>query len=77
MEKENTASLVLGIVGICLGAVSFWAFGWLSIIGFILGLTGVLLPNKSSAGKVTSIISLIISAVFIVLWIIALANLKH
>lgn len=69
------ASLVLGIVGIVLGAAFSWTI-WVGIIGIICGIVGVVLgiiarkqqPQNAlaTAGLILSIIALAVSTIVVI-----------
>lgn len=71
---KNTASLVCGIVGCALCAISFWIFGWLSIAALILGVVALSLPTAVFSYKICGLISTIVGTVFMCLWLIALMH---
>ena len=73
MEKEitetnKTAGLVLGILSITLGVVSFFVFWWLSIVGLILGIIGV----DISSSKILNITGISANSLSLLIFIIFL-----
>ena len=76
MKQSNTAPIVLGVISICMAAISFSVFWWLSAVGAALGVVGMVLawrdPDTGAAGKATSVIGLILSVVMFVLSVIIL-----
>lgn len=67
MKEENkTAGLVLGILSIVLGTISFFVFWWLSIFGIGLGSLGV----NISSSKTLNIVGICLSTVALFLVII-------
>lgn len=76
MKQESKTSLILGIVGIGIEVISFFIFGWLSIVGLILGTIGVCLPAPTKGDKVPAIISIVLGIVCVILWIIAIVNIR-
>lgn len=75
MDKGNT-SLTLGIVGLCLEFVSIFVFGWLSIVGLLLGVIGVCLPADCIGKKVPAIVAVPVGFILTIFWVIALASLR-
>lgn len=73
--EQNKSSLILGIIALVLEAISFFVFGWLSIIGLILGIVGACLPASTSGEKVPAFVSIPVGILFAILWVIALAAL--
>lgn len=76
-----TASLVLGILGLIIGAVGFFA-GPLAIAGLVMGITGIVLAavskkkgKKATGGLVCSIIGTVFCFIPAIIWIVALATL--
>lgn len=73
MEKEitetnKTAGLVLGILSITLGVISFFVFWWLSIVGLILGIIGIVI----SSSKILNIIGISANSLGLLIFIISL-----
>lgn len=68
----NWTSVAFGIAGCILDAVSFWRFGWLSIIGIGCGLMGVFAPTKTIGYKYCAIIAVVAGAISLILTIITL-----
>lgn len=75
MDKGNT-SLTLGIVGLCLEFVSIFVFGWLSIVGLLLGVIGICLPTDGIGKKVPAIVATPAGFILMIFWIIALSALR-
>lgn len=71
-QSHKTQSLVCGIVGISLAAISYIILGFLSVPGFILGIISVATYFKDKkAGEDTSIAALVCGILAIVLGAIA------
>ncbi len=74
------AALVLGIISLILSCVSFSVIlGYLSIVAFVLGVTGIVLAGivihkggRATGGLVTSIIGTVFSFIPAIIWIIAI-----
>lgn len=49
-NEENNGGIILGVLAIVCGFISFFVCWWLSIVGIALGLLGLLLPKKTCAG---------------------------
>lgn len=77
MEKNDTTSLVLGIVAIVLEFISFFIFGWLSIIGLGLGIGGACIKTSSNNNKIPAIVSIPLGAVCMIMWFVAIAALTR
>ena len=71
-------SLVLGILSIILGVLSFFVFWWLSLVGVILGIIGIAIARDSKdagddrGGGVLSVIGTSVNTVSLVVVIISL-----
>lgn len=67
-KANKTAGLVLGILSITLGIISFFVFWWLSIVGLILGIIGIVISNS----KVLNIIGISANSLDLLIFIISL-----
>lgn len=74
MRDDGTpVSLTLGITALALEFVSLFIFGWLSIIGLILGIIGVSIRTVETAPKVVNAIAIALGIVTFLLYVIAVA----
>ena len=72
--------LVLGLLSTILGIVCWIVFWWLSIIAIVLGVTGLILKPAANdtnqgalvAGKVLSIVGVVIAAIALIVMLVAL-----
>lgn len=72
--------LILGLLSTILGIVCWIVFWWLSIVAIVLGVTGLILKPAASdtnqgaliAGKVLSIVGIVIAAIALVVMLVAL-----
>ena len=69
---NNTKSIILGVISIALAFISFFVFWWLSIVGAVLGIIGLVLRDTRTSGKIVSGIGIGLS---IILFIISLVVL--
>lgn len=69
---NNTKSIILGVISIALAFISFFVFWWLSIVGAVLGIIGLVLRDTRTSGKIVSGIGICLS---IILFIISLVVL--
>lgn len=77
MNNEHPgAALALGVIGLVLEVISFFVFGWLSIVGAMLGIIGACLPTQSKGYKVPAIIAIPVGVIFAILWLVAVAAIR-
>lgn len=76
-EKRN--ALIFGVIGLVLDVVAFFLMSIFAVGGIILGVLGIINANKAKNNKeestlelILSIISLILGAIFILLWLISI-----
>lgn len=69
---NNVKSIILGVISIALAFISFFVFWWLSIVGAVLGIIGLVLKDTQISGKIVSGIG---TGLSIVLFIISLVVL--
>lgn len=77
--KENNNNkilgLVTGIIGLVLVVISFFVFGWLSLIGLTLGIIALCSKSESTAVTVLGVIDIIAGIIFAIMYFVALAQL--
>ncbi|MBD5560927.1 MAG: hypothetical protein HDQ87_11390 [Clostridia bacterium] len=83
MQKTGTASLVLGLISLILalllGTVAPFVPLVLGMIGLILGVSanrGTAKSGTATAGFVLSIVAVVISALFLLLWLFCLGTVS-
>lgn len=64
---------MMGVVALSLEFVSLWIFGWLSVIGVILGIIGVCQPIESIGKKTPAIIAIPLGVILSIMWMVALS----
>lgn len=69
--KENNV-LLLPILSLVLGGVSWIAFWWLSIVGLILGIISLVDKNKTTTSTILSVIGTVVSTFSIVVVILGM-----
>lgn len=77
MGKNDTTSLVLGIVALVLEIISFFIFGWLSIVGLGLGVGGVCIKTESNNNKIPAIVSIPLGVIFMIMYFVAIATITR
>ena len=77
MEKNDTTVLILGIVALVLEIISFFIFGWLSIVGLGLGVGGVCIKTESSNNKIPAIVSIPLGVIFMIMYFVAIATIAR
>ena len=77
--KENNNNkilgLVTGIIGLVLVGISFFVFGWLSLVGLTLGIIALCSKSESTAVTVLGVIDIIAGIIFAIMYFVALAQL--
>ncbi len=79
VRANNNASVISGVMSIVLAVISFFIFGFLCFVALGCGVTALTSAKKSSspaAGYVLGTIGTILSAIFVVLFIIGLFTLN-
>ena len=80
-DSQQTTGLVFGILATVFSTLSYFVFGWLSFLGLAFGITATVLGAKyhskgsGIAALVLGIVSIVASAVGVILFILALAAL--
>ena len=76
-SEQNPTSLILGIISIVLGLLSFFpgcCCGYFAIPGTLIslgcGVGGLLTAGDNQAGKICSIVGLVINGLVLLLWIV-------
>lgn len=77
MKDLDNTSLTLGIVALVLEFISIFICGWLSIIGFALGIVGTCLPVVVTGKKIPAIVAIPLGIIFMILWIVAVAAITR
>lgn len=82
MNKRASSALTCGIVGDVLSIIGIFAFGWLGIVGLILGICAVINGSKVKsesgaglAGFILGVVDIPLGAVITVLYILTLMAL--
>lgn len=77
--KENNnnkiVGLVTGIIGLVLVGISFFMFGWLSLVGLTLGIIALCSKSGSVVVTVLGVIDITAGLIFAVMYFVALAIL--
>ena len=77
MKDLDNTSLTLGIVALTLEFISIFICGWLSIIGFVLGIVGACFPVTTAGKKIPAIVAIPLGIIFMILWIVAVAAITR
>lgn len=78
MEENNNnkiLGLVTGIIGLVLVGISFFVFGWLSLVGLTLGIIALCSKSESTAVTVLGVIDIIAGIIFAIMYFVVLAQL--
>lgn len=71
-DRNEVASSILGAVSIVLGIISIFIFWWLSIIGIVLGVIGIILVRDYDKGKAPFLLPLTGTILTTILFVVSL-----